>query len=136
MQYLKQKPFSVNDAWQGQRFRTKLYVAFAERVTRILQLIRPPKPDADAPLFAHYMWGLSNVLSDVDNPAKPFQDVLFDAWKMKEKDHRVRFMILEKIKTKKGQEFIGFHVDTDDTLIEYLEKLLARLKLEKEKADE
>ena len=41
-------------------------------------------------------------------------------------------MIIEKTKTKKGQEFIGFHVDAKANLIEYLENVLARLKAEKD----
>ena len=110
---------------------TPVYEVFAEAVGWLLKAIRPPKPNVEKPLFAHYVWGLSNSQSDIDNPTKPFQDVLFDAWGIKNKDHRVQFMILEKHKTDKGKEFIGFHVDTTDALIDYLEKLLARLKDEK-----
>ena len=101
-------------------------------VGRLIRRIRPQKPATDAPVFAHYVWGFSNSQSDIDNPVKPFQDVLFDTWQMKSKDHQVQFMIVEKTKTKKGQEFIGFHVDAKANLIEYLENVLARLKAEKE----
>lgn len=129
MRFIKHKPMSVNQAWQGRRFRTPLYKQFAKTLTDILRLIRPAKPK-DERLFAHYVWGVSNTLSDVDNPTKPFQDVLFDAWDMKDKDHRVCFMVLEKVKTEKGQEFIGFHVDSKAGLVDYLEKLVERLKRE------
>ena len=103
---------------------------FALDVGRLLQRIRPPKPATDAPVFAHYVWGFSNSQSDIDNPVKPFQDVLFDTWKMKTQDHRVQFMIIEKATAKKGQEYIGFHVDAKANLIEYLENVLSRLKKE------
>ena len=49
---------------------------------------------------------------------------------LKNKDHRVRFMILEARKCEKNKEFIGFHVDNQDNLIEYVENLLERLKSE------
>ena len=132
MKYIPYKPFSVNEAWQGRRYRTPLYTKFALDVGRLIRRIRPQKPAADAPVFAHYVWGFSNSQSDIDNPVKPFQDVLFDTWQMKSKDHQVQFMIVEKTKTKKGQEFIGFHVDAKANLIEYLENVLARLKAEKD----
>ena len=130
MKYIPYKPFSVNEAWQGRRYRTPLYKKFALDVFRLIRRIRPQKPAADTPVFAHYVWGFSNSQSDVDNPVKPFQDVLFDTWKMKAKDHQVQFMIIEKAKAKKGQEFIGFHVDAKANLIGYLENVLARLKAE------
>ena len=128
MRRINQKPLSTNDQWQGRRFPTPIYKAFKRITTILLNVVRPPKPP-DAPLFAHYRWGVSNILSDVDNPCKSFQDVLFNYWNMKDKDHRVRFLILEKVKTNKGEEFIEFHVD-DETkeLVPYLESLLAELK--------
>lgn len=127
MKMIKHKPMSVNQAWQGKRFRTPLYKRFSDAITLLLRSIRPPKPTGTH-LFAHYIWGVSNFQADVDNPTKPFQDVLFNSWNMKNKDHRVEFMILEKIKTKKGDEFIAFHVDDTDSLVEYLEKIIERLK--------
>ena len=130
MKYIPYKPMSVNLAWQGRRYRTPLYTKFALDVFRLIRRIRPPKPAPDASLFAHYVWGFSNSQSDVDNPVKPFQDVLFDTWKMKAKDHQVQFMIIEKATAKKGQEYIGFHVDAKANLIGYLENVLARLKNE------
>ena len=130
MKYIPYKPLSINQAWQGKRYRTPLYTKFAIDVGRLIQRIRPQKPAPDAPVFAHYVWGFSNSQSDIDNPVKPFQDVLFDTWQMKAKDHQVQFMIIEKAKAKKGQEFIGFHVDAKANLIEYLENVLARLKKE------
>lgn len=42
------------------------------------------------------------------------------------------FMIVAKVKVKKGDEYIGFHVDDRKDLIAYLEKLIERLKREEE----
>ena len=133
MKYIPYKPFSVNEAWQGRRYRTPLYKKFALDVFRLIRRIRPQKPRRRYPRFcALRVGGFSNSQSDIDNPVKPFQDVLFDAWKMKSKDHQVQFMIIEKAKAKKGQEFIGFHVDAKANLIEYLENVLERLIAEKD----
>ena len=132
MKFIKIKPLSINEAFQGRRFKTPLYRIFTDAVTRLLLAIKPTKPNPDAPMFSHYIFGVSNILSDVDNMVKCFQDRLFSSWGILNKDHQVQFMIVEKTKTKKGQEFIGFHVDAKANLIEYLENVLARLKAEKD----
>ena len=95
----------------------------------LLNVLRPKKPEGDT-YFAHYVWGFSSQSSDVDNPTKPTQDVLFDYWGMKSKDQRVKFMILEAVSVEKGDEFIGFHVDDKENLVEYLENLVKTLKKE------
>ena len=126
---IKHKPMSVNVAWKGQRFTSAAYSKFKMIVGVLLKTMRPkPNRPPDAPLFAHYRWGVSNMQSDVDNPTKPFQDVLFDYWGVKQKDHNVEFLILEKHKTAKGQEFIDFHVDDKAALVSYLERLITELK--------
>ena len=119
MKFIKIKPLSINEAFQGRRFKTPLYRIFTDAVTRLLLAIKPTKPNPDAPMFSHYIFGVSNMQADVDNMVKCFQDRLFSSWGI---------MIVEKTKTKKGQEFIGFHVDAKANLIEYLENVLARLK--------
>ena len=128
MRRINQKPLSVNEAWQGRRFRTKRYNDFRRETLLRLSVVRPPKPP-DATLFVDICWGMSNILADVDNPCKVFIDVLFEWWGIKDKDHRIRFLNLRKVKTNKGEEFIEFHVgDYDDELVPYLESLLAELK--------
>ena len=58
-------------------------------------------------------------------------DTLFEWWGCKERDRRVQFLIASKVPTKKGDEFIEFHVDTYDNLIAYLEDLVGQLKRER-----
>ena len=125
---IKQKPLSVNECWQGQRFRTPIYKCFSKKVPVLVNILRPKpiRPPEKTPLWTHYRWGVSNMMADTDNPTKPFQDVLFKNWRMK--DHHIRFMILEKVKTKKGEEYIEFAVGTKDDLIEHLEYLISELK--------
>ena len=44
MKYIPYKPFSVNEAWQGRRYRTPLYKKFADDVGKLIRRIRPQKP--------------------------------------------------------------------------------------------
>ena len=69
MHKIKLKPLSVNDAWQGRRFRTKAYNQFRRVMGILLNTIRPRlTPPPDEPLFAVYRCGQSNFLgADVDN---------------------------------------------------------------------
>ena len=114
---LKLKPLSVNEAFKGTRFKTKAYKAFISDVFNLLPKRKLPKLPEKAKLFAHYRWGFSSVLSDNDNPTKPFQDVLFE--RMPNDDRDVVFTILEKHIVPKGKEYIDFHVGNRDTLIEH-----------------
>ena len=126
---IRQKAMSVNVAWKGKRYTSTAYSQFKLIVGILLNKLKPntDKPP-DAPLFAHYRWGMSNMQADIDNPTKPFQDVLFHYWGIKDQDHRIQFLILEKAKADKGDEFIEFHVDDRAQLVDYLEKLVAQLK--------
>ena len=131
MYRIKRKPLSVNAAWKGRRFRSVFYSVFHRVVSLLLNVLRPKRPPENRPLFGHYRWGVSNMMADTDNPTKPFQDVLFEHWGMQ--DHQLQFLILEKIKTPKGQEFIDFWVRDESELIEYLEKMLVDLRGHSEK---
>lgn len=123
------KPLSVNRAWKGQRFRSRAYNQYRRVVSAFLNKIRPNKP-SEEPLFFHADWGFSNMGADTDNPCKPFLDALFEWWDMKTKDHLVEFIMLEKNKTSKGKEYIRFHVGGKESLIEYLEAYVDKLKKE------
>ena len=132
---IPQKPLSVNEAWQGRRFASAAYKNF-KRVTNILlNVLRPKMPPVKSILFAHYRWWVSNIGADTDNPVKPFQDVLFNHWNMKSSDSHIHVLLIEKRKTKKGDEAIEFHVDDIDTLIPYLEAYIAELKAEQRKPE-
>lgn len=130
------KPLTVNQAWKGQRFKSPLYKTFSTAVGLLLKALRPkpPIPPTDKWLFGHYRWGVSNITTDVDNPTKVFQDVLFTYYKEQgdaPKDHKIRFLILEKIKTSKGAEFIDFTIRDDSELITHLENIVREMKIER-----
>lgn len=67
------KPLSVNQAWQGRRFKTKEYKSFE----RTVLLMLPRKLDIpEGPLSLSLEFGFSNANSDIDNPVKMFIDCL------------------------------------------------------------
>ena len=98
------KPLSVNEAWQGRRIKTKKYRDFERTV--LLMLCPMDVPEGDLEL--HLKWGFSSAGSDWDNPIKPFQDCLQKKYSFN--DNRVIRAVTEKVKVKKGEEFIQFEI--------------------------
>ena len=66
------KPFSVNGAWKGRRRRTDRYNSYEELLLFTLPNFKIPK----GRLSIEFEFGFKNKSSDVDNPIKPFLDIL------------------------------------------------------------
>ncbi len=98
------KPLSVNEAWQGRRYKTNDYKAYEEQVLLLLPKITIP----DGRLKITIRFGMSNSRSDIDNPVKMFVDIL--QMKYGFNDNRIYEMNLIKEKVEKGCDFIGFEV--------------------------
>ena len=98
------KPLSVNDAWQGKRFKTPEYKKFERDVAFMLPKIQIP--DGDLELFLE--WGFSSSGSDWDNPIKPFVDILQKKYGFN--DNRIQIAHVKKTKVKKGEEYITFEI--------------------------
>lgn len=99
------KPLSVNEAWQGKRYKTPLYKAYEkELLLKLPSLIEVTKGD----LRIELQFGLSNILSDFDNPVKPFIDVLQKKYKFN--DRFIKEATIKKFKTPKGMEWIRFEI--------------------------
>jgi len=96
------KPLSVNQCWQGKRFKTPLYKKFEKILLKNLPNYNIP----DGLLELKLTFGLSSKNADWDNPIKPFQDILQKRYGFN--DRYVYKAIVEKIDVKKGQEFIEF----------------------------
>lgn len=98
------KPFSVNQAWQGKRFKTKEYAKWREVIALLLPVFRMPPP----PYVVCYEFGVSNCGSDWDNLIKCLQDSLQEKYEFNDRD------IIEghvrKIKVAKGKEYIKFDI--------------------------
>lgn len=102
---LKIKPLSVNEAWQGRRFKTPQYKAYEDE----LMLRLPPKCDIPSEGFleAVYEFGISHA-SDFDNPIKPFQDVLQKKYGFD--DHRILKATIRKKIVSKGNNYLTFSI--------------------------
>lgn len=93
------KPLSVNQAWQGRRFKTDAYKSYARSVHIMLPKgIKIP----DGKLQVTFRFYVSNVRADYDNPVKPLQDIIFKHYGVD--DSRIFRGIVEKVIVQKGQE--------------------------------
>jgi Holliday junction resolvase RusA-like endonuclease len=104
---VKIKPLSVNKCWQGRRFKTDEYKQYEKEVLINLKPMKIPEGD----LFIQLDFGVSNMASDIDNPVKPFLDILQKKYKFDDK--RITALWLSKNKVKKGSEFINFQIIQD-----------------------
>ena len=98
------KPLSVNEAWQGRRVKTAKYRKYERDILLLLQPMIIP----DGKLELYLKWGFSSAGSDWDNPIKPFQDCLQKKYDFN--DNRVVRAVTEKVKVKKGDEYIEFEI--------------------------
>ena len=98
------KPLSVNEAWQGKRFKTKKY----KQYERDVLLLLPKLKVNDVPMSLTITFGFSNKASDVDNPVKCFVDCLQKKYGFN--DRNIYRLILIKELVKKGDEYIDFSV--------------------------
>lgn len=106
---VKIKPLSANKAWQGRRFKTDEYKKYEQD----LNLLLPHPQNYHIPkgkIGIRYEFGLSNKLSDIDNPIKQFQDILTKRYDFKDSDI-YELQVIKKI-VKKGEEYIDFHAYT------------------------
>ena len=94
---LNEKPLSVNNAWQGRRFKTNEY----RNYEAILLALLPYKKEIKGPVDIRYVFHLKNIkMKDVDNCIKPLQDILEKAGYF-ENDRMIYRFTAEKIESKK-----------------------------------
>ena len=98
------KPLSVNQVWQGRRFKTKKYKHYEKELLFML----PPLDVPTGKLELIITFGFSSVGSDWDNPIKPFQDILQKKYLFS--DSKVYKATIIKEIVKKGKEFIDFSI--------------------------
>ena len=98
------KPLSVNQAWKGSRYKTPEYKDYEKHL--LFMLKKFPIPDGE--LFLKITFGFSSRGSDVDNPAKPFIDILQKLLGFN--DSRIYRLDLKKEIVRKGNEFIDFEI--------------------------
>lgn len=100
------KPLSVNEAWQGKRFKTPAYKRYETALLFILPKIKLPEP----PYKLSLVFGFSNIAADLDNPAKLFIDCMQKKYGFNDK-HIFELNIKKEV-VKKGSEFITFTILT------------------------
>jgi Holliday junction resolvase RusA-like endonuclease len=103
MNRLKIKPLSVNDAWQGRRYKTKKYKMYEIELFYKLPKLSIP----DGKLQISFVFGISSI-SDIDNPLKLLIDIFQKKYKFDDK--RIYKLLVEKISVKSGQEFFEFEI--------------------------
>lgn len=100
------KPLSVNECFQGRRFRTKEYDKFISKMLLML----PKQIDITDPknIKIAIEFGFSSKASDIDNCCKSFIDCLVKKYKVD--DRHIYEMHVFKAIVKKGEEYIKFKI--------------------------
>lgn len=98
---LNEKPLSINEAWQGKRFKTPAYNNYEKAI--LLQMPKG-KIDFEQMLRIEFFFGFSNKASDLDNPVKLLLDIAQKKYGFNDKN--VFELNVRKCIVKKGEEFI------------------------------
>jgi len=104
MNKLHIKPLSVNECWQGKRFKTPGY----KKYERDLLLMLPKKTFKFDKFSIEIEFGFSTILADIDNPLKPFIDILQKKYAINDRD--VYLLSVRKKVVPKGSEYIKFKI--------------------------
>lgn len=100
------KPLSVNQVWQGKRFKTPKYKSYE---MELMLMLPPIKVDFKSDLQIDLTFGFSSKLADIDNPLKPILDVLQKKYGFD--DRQIYELNVKKEIVKKGDEFIKLQIN-------------------------
>ncbi|MFN5251394.1 MAG: RusA family crossover junction endodeoxyribonuclease [Bacteroidota bacterium] len=100
------KPLSVNQAWQGKRFKSPAYKEYIKELSPKLKIGNYDFGKNPLELFVRV--GFSSSASDLDNVLKPFQDILSAHYKFNDK--QIFRIIAEKELVPKGMEYIEYSI--------------------------
>jgi Holliday junction resolvase RusA-like endonuclease len=100
------KPLSVNEAWQGRRFKTDKYKQFEKYLMLLLPKLDIKKKEK---LKVDFVFGFATKASDIDNPVKPCLDVLQKKYGINDND--IFEMNIKKEVVGKGNEFIELNIE-------------------------
>lgn len=103
MNKIKIKPLSVNQCWQGKRYKTNEYKVYEREMLFRLPVLRLPDSER---LCLHILVGYSNKQADIDNILKPMLDILQKKYRFN--DNQIYRLLVEKFIVLKGEEFISF----------------------------
>jgi Holliday junction resolvase RusA-like endonuclease len=97
---IDKKPLSVNQAWQGVRYKTKEYQAYEKE---LLLILPKKKIDKTKMLRVEMFFGFSTSASDLDNPVKLLLDICQKKFGFDDKS--IFELNVRKCLVKKGNEF-------------------------------
>tara|TARA_R110000772_G_scaffold143235_1_gene252717 strand:- start:1525 stop:1890 length:366 start_codon:yes stop_codon:yes gene_type:complete len=103
---IKIKPLSVNQAWQGRRFKTPAYKKYEKEMLRMLK----PEDVPEGELAVMVEIGFANKASDIDNPLKPLLDILSKKYGFN--DNKIYSLLVRKKIVKKGEEYIKVEIES------------------------
>lgn len=99
------KPLSVNEAWQGKRYKTDKY----KKYCRDIKMLLPNNIELPKGKFGiRFHFYFSNKRSDWDNPIKTTQDAICAAYGLN--DDNMYLGIVEKFICPKGEERTEFEI--------------------------
>jgi Holliday junction resolvase RusA-like endonuclease len=98
------KPLSVNEAWQGSRFKTKKYLSYEKALLLML-----PKREIKNVHTVFIEFGFSSKLADIDNPVKLILDILQKKYGFNDRD--ITELNVKKTIVKKSEEFIKIKIE-------------------------
>lgn len=101
---VKIKPLSINECWQGRRYKTPKYKNYERE---LLLKLNPQTIQYDR-IGINIVFGVSSKLMDIDNGLKPFIDILQKKYKFNDRD--IYELNVKKELVKKGSEFINFEI--------------------------
>ena len=104
------KPLSVNQAWQGKRYKTNAYKKYERDCLLMLPKLILPK----APYQINIEVAFSTISADIDNVLKPMLDILQKKYNFDDK--HVYRLVVEKKVVKKGNEYIAFEISGYEAL--------------------
>ena len=104
MRKININPLSVNECWQGRRFKTKEYKQYEKDLLLMLPNIKLKIQRVSIDI----VFGFSNSICDIDNPLKPFLDILQKKYNINDRD--IYMLTVSKEVIKKGSEFIKYEI--------------------------
>lgn len=98
------KPLSINQSYQGKRYKSKKCKNYEFTVEWMLPKFKMPEP----PFKLIYEFGFSTKTSDIDNPIKIMTDILQKKYSFNDRD--IYELSVKKKIVKKGSEYIKFEI--------------------------
>lgn len=105
------KPLSVNEAFQGRRYKTVKYKNWEREILYALPRLESKLDLSGGEIYIYIEWGFSTKSADIDNPTKVFLDCLQKKYGFNDKN--IQKLHLSKTLVSKGNEYINYRIFTN-----------------------